>query len=55
MKKEKDLFRAGLTASVGAGIVTSWFVGQGQNPLVALAITSVAGVFAALCHQADLI
>ncbi len=55
MKREKDIFSAGLTAALGAGIVTSWFVGHGQNPLIGVAITLTAGLFAALCHQADLI
>ncbi len=52
---KKDVLTAGLTAALGAGIVTSWCVGQGQNPFLALLITLVAGCFGALCHQADLI
>jgi hypothetical protein len=52
---KKDIFTAGLTGALGAGVVTSWYVGQGQNPFLALAITLMAGIFAALCHQADLL
>lgn len=55
MKTEKDLFGAGLTAAVGAGVVTSFAVSCGQNPLTALSITIFAAVFAIICHQADLI
>jgi ABC-type uncharacterized transport system permease subunit len=52
---KKDILTAGLTAALGAGVVTSWCVGHGQNPLLALLITLIAGIFAAVCHQADLI
>ncbi len=41
----KDLLGAALTAGLGAGIVTSFAVAQGQHPLIGLAIT----VMAALC------
>jgi len=52
---KKDIFQAGLTAAIGAGIVTSWCVGHGQDPIIALGITVMAGLFAALCYQADII
>ena len=52
---DKDLISAGLTAAVGAGIVTSFAVSQGQNPLIALAITVMSALFAVICHQKDLI
>jgi hypothetical protein len=51
----KDLIGAALTAALGAGVVTSFAVGQGQHPLVALAITVVAALFAAICHKTGLI
>ncbi|MFQ4141218.1 hypothetical protein [Chlorogloeopsis sp. ULAP02] len=37
-----DWLSATVTAALGAGIVTSFAVSQGQNPLVALAITGLA-------------
>jgi hypothetical protein len=52
---EKDLLNAGLVAAMGAGIVTSFAVGQGQSPLVALAITGFASLCGVICHQLDLI
>lgn len=55
MKTEKDLLGAAATAAVGAGVVTSFAVSQGQHPLIALAITLFAAGFAVICHQADLI
>ncbi|MDJ0687584.1 MAG: hypothetical protein QNJ41_03655 [Xenococcaceae cyanobacterium MO_188.B32] len=51
----KDLVSAGLTAGLGAGIVTSFAVSQGQNPLIALAITVIAALFGVICHQYDLL
>lgn len=54
-KNDKDLLGAALTAGLGAGVVTSYAVSQGQHPLMALAITIIAAVFGCICHQADLI
>ena len=54
-KSNKDLVGAAATSALGAGVVTSFAVSQGQNPLIALAITAVATLFAIACHQADLI
>ena len=51
----KDLVSAGITAGLGAGVVTSFAVSQGQNPLIALSITIVAGLIGVVCHQNDLI
>lgn len=52
---DKDLVTAGLTAALGAGVVTSFAVSQGQHPLLALGITAIATLFAVICHQSDLI
>lgn len=52
---DKDLVSAGLTAALGAGIVTSFAVSQGQNPFVGLGITAIAALFGVICHQYDLI
>ena len=52
---EKDYVQAGLVAGLGAGVATSFAVTQGQNPLIALAITLMASVFAMACHRYDII
>lgn len=52
---EKDLVGAALTAGIGAGIVTSFAVAQGQNPLLALGITLFAAFCGVICRQWDLI
>ncbi len=41
-KSEKDWVSAAVTAGLGAGIVTSFAVSQGQHPLLALSITAFA-------------
>lgn len=51
----KDLVGALVTAGLGAGIVTSFAVSQGQNPLVALAITGIAALGAVLVDRAGII
>ena len=44
------LFTAAVTAALGAGIITSFAVSQGQHPLVALTITGLA-VLVALASE----
>jgi hypothetical protein len=52
---DKDLISAGLTAAIGAGIVTSFAVNQGQNPSIAFLITAFAGLCGVICHYYDII
>ena len=52
---EGDLLGAAANSGLGAGIVTSFAVSQGQHPLIALAITLIAVAFAVACRKADLI
>ena len=52
---DRDLIGAGLTAALGAGVVTSFAVSQGQHPLIALGITAMAALFAVICRWQDLI
>ncbi|MEB3252147.1 MAG: hypothetical protein VKO01_08425 [Cyanobacteriota bacterium] len=43
---QKDWISALGIAALGAGVITSFAVSQGQNPLVGLAITAFAAVSA---------
>ena len=52
---DQDWLGAAVTAALGAGIVTSFAVSQGQNPLVALAITGFSALVAVLISQTGLI
>ncbi|MCW6037385.1 hypothetical protein K4A83_14040 [Spirulina subsalsa FACHB-351] len=51
----QNLLESALIAMVGAGIVTSCAVSQGQHPLVALGITGVAVGFALFCQKSGVI
>lgn len=52
---DRDWLGAAVTAALGAGIVTSFAVSQGQHPLVALAITGFSVIVALLCRELGLI
>ena len=45
-RSKKDWVSAAVTAGLGAGIVTSFAVSQGQHPAIALGITGFAIVAA---------
>lgn len=45
-KPKKDWVGAAVTAALGAGVVTSFAISQGQHPLMALGITGFAVVAA---------
>ncbi|MFB2923755.1 MULTISPECIES: hypothetical protein [Aerosakkonema] len=49
------LVQAAITAALGAGIVTTFAVNQGQHPLVALQITCFAVIVALVCDRLNLI
>ena len=53
--QQKDLVGAGLTATIGAGIITSYAVSQGQHPLVATGITLFSAILSVIIYKADLI
>ena len=50
-KTDKDPLVVAVTAGLGAGVVTSFAVAQGQNPLVALTITVFAALIGLLCDR----
>ena len=52
---DQDWLTAAVTAALGAGVVTSFAVSQGQNPFVALAITGFSALVAVLFSQTGLI
>jgi small neutral amino acid transporter SnatA (MarC family) len=49
------LIDVAMPAAVGAGVVTSFAIGQGQHPAIAISITAIATLFAVICHQLDLV
>ncbi|NJK74516.1 MAG: hypothetical protein HC942_11085 [Microcoleus sp. SU_5_6] len=54
-RPDRDLATAAVTAALGAGVVTSFAVSQGQHPLVALLITAFAAGVALICDRLGLI
>jgi hypothetical protein len=54
-KSGHSLLDVMLPAAIGAGVVTSFAVAQGQHPVIALAITAIATGFAVLCYHFDLV
>lgn len=50
-KKERDLLGSLATAALGAGIITSFAVAQGQSPWIAIAITLFAAGAAVIFDQ----
>jgi small neutral amino acid transporter SnatA (MarC family) len=54
-KSDRSILDVALPAAVGAGVVTTFAVAQGQHPAIAISITLVATVFAIVCHQFDLV
>lgn len=52
---DKDLLGAALTAGLGAGIVTSFAVAQGQHPLIGLGITLLAAICGVIFRYFDLV
>lgn len=49
----RDQLSAILTAALGAGVVTSFAVSQGQHPLVALGITGFAVLVALVFEHSE--
>lgn len=52
--QNQALINAALLSALGAGIVTTFAVGQGQHPLMALFVTAIATLFGVVCHQSGL-
>ena len=54
-RPDRDLATAAVTAALGAGVVTSFAVSRGQNPLIAIGITVFAAGVAVICDRFGLI
>lgn len=50
-----SLFDVAMPAIIGAGVVTTFALAQGQDPVIAFAITAISAMFAVICHRFDLI
>jgi hypothetical protein len=54
-KLRHSLLDVALPAALGAGIVTSFAISQGQHPAIALVITAIATGLAVVCRVFDLV
>ena len=54
-KLDKNFWTSMAMATVGAGIVTSFAVSQGQHPLIALALTIISASCAVICDRLGII
>jgi uncharacterized membrane protein YgaE (UPF0421/DUF939 family) len=54
-KSNRSLFDVAASAAIGAGIVTSFAVAQGQHPAIAFSITLIATLFAIVCYKFDVV
>ena len=50
-----SLFEVAMPAVLGAGVVTTFAMAQGQDPAIAIGITAISAIFAVICHRFDLI
>jgi small neutral amino acid transporter SnatA (MarC family) len=50
-----SLLDVAMPAVLGAGVITTFAMSQGQHPAIAISITAVSAIFAVICHQFDLI
>lgn len=54
-KSGRSLIDVALPAALGAGVVTSFAIFQGQHPAIALGITAIATAIAVICDRFDLV
>jgi len=54
-KSQQSLFDVAMPAMLGAGVVTTLAIAQGQHPAMALTITGISTAFAVICHRFNLI
>jgi hypothetical protein len=54
-RSDRSITTAALPAAIGAGVVTSFAIAQGQHPALAIGITVICTLFAVVCQQFDLI
>jgi hypothetical protein len=51
----RSLLDVALPAALGAGVVTTFAISQGQHPAIAMGITAISTTFVVVCYRFDLI
>jgi small neutral amino acid transporter SnatA (MarC family) len=54
-KSGRTLLDVAMPAAIGAGVVTSFAISQGQHPAMAIGITLISTTFAVMCYRFDLL
>jgi uncharacterized membrane protein len=54
-KSQHSFLDAAIPSAVGAGVVTSFAMSQGQHPALAIGITMIVTLFAVICDRSNLI
>jgi small neutral amino acid transporter SnatA (MarC family) len=54
-KSGRTLLDVAMPAALGAGVVTSFAISQGQHPAMAIGITFISTAFAVICYRFDLL
>lgn len=54
-KSTRSVLDVALPTAVGAGVVTSFAIAQGQHPAIAIGITALVTVFAVICDRCNLL
>jgi small neutral amino acid transporter SnatA (MarC family) len=54
-KSGRTLLDVAMPAALGAGVVTSFAISQGQHPAMAIAITLISTTFAVACYRFDIL
>ena len=50
-KAKSSLLETAIPAAIGAGVITSFALAQGQHPAIAIGITVMATLFAVICER----
>ncbi len=54
-KAKSSLLDVAIPAAIGAGVITSFSLAQGQHPAIAIGVTVIATLFAVICEKFALI
>ncbi|AFY94314.1 hypothetical protein [Chamaesiphon minutus] len=54
-KSGRTLLDVAMPAAIGAGVVTTFAISQGQHPAMAIGITAISTIFTVVCYRFDLI
>jgi small neutral amino acid transporter SnatA (MarC family) len=54
-KTQHSVLDTAIPSAIGAGVVTSFAMSQGQHPALAIGITLIVTLFAVICDRSNLV